>query len=278
MATVTGLTAQRMIAMEESTIIGGLVDGGGYLQLQTRGGTKVNAGLVKGKDATALLEVLQSDTATLTLTGLGTPVSPWKIRVDVKPEFGQLRLTSMADASPTSTNHAFQVGPSDGTNLIIDGNEIMSRNNGVGSWLGLNADGGDIGLGNSSSTVDIPGRLNRGDNTVLWSGAQYMQDGQTAPLSQNVSEQTTGIILCWSRYSGGAIAGDNKVYHTVPKHHQKTANGLGIQCLIQTGSVGAGTIGLTAKYVYVNNNSVIGNVDNNKGAANNFVLTAVLGF
>lgn len=278
MATVTGLTAQRMIAMEESTIIGGLVDGNGYLQLQTRGGTKVNAGLVKGKDATALLEVLQSDTATLTLTGAGTPTSPWKLRVDVKPTFDKLRLTGTGDASLSSTNHAFQIGPDNGGNIIIDGNEIMSRNNGGTDHLGLNWEGGNVGLGNSSSTIDIPGRLNRGDNTVLWSGAQYMQDGQTAPLSEKVSEQTTGIILCWSRYTAGAIQGHNKVYHTIPKHHQKTANGLGIQCPMYVGSIGSNDLRLTAKYVYVNDTSVIGNVDNNKGEANWFVLTAVLGF
>lgn len=278
MASVTGLTAERMITMEQSTIIGGLVDGGGYLQLQTRGGTKVNAGLVKGKDATALLEVLQSDTATLTLTGLGTPVSPWKIRVDVNPTFDKVRLTSGSDASLTSTNHAFQIGGDTGLNIIMDENEIVARNNGAVSTLGINWDGGNIGLGHPSATVTLPGRLDRGDNKVLWTGANYMTGGHTAVLSETVSEQTTGIILCWSRYSSGAVQGHNKVYHTIPRHHQKTANGLGIQCPMFTGGMGTNDIKLIAKYIYVNNTSVIGNDDNNKNGAELFVLTAVLGF
>ncbi|QIN94351.1 minor tail protein [Arthrobacter phage Abba] len=43
-----------------------------------------------------------------------------------------LRLTGTGDASASSTAHAFQIGPDSGANLIIDNNEIMARNNGVG--------------------------------------------------------------------------------------------------------------------------------------------------
>lgn len=40
----------------------------------------------------------------------------------------RIRLTSTSDVSPTSTNHALQIGPDDGQNLILDQNEIMVRN------------------------------------------------------------------------------------------------------------------------------------------------------
>lgn len=45
------------------------------------------------------------------------------------------------DASPTSTDHPFQIGAYDAQNLIIDNNEIISRNNGVAQdlYLGANA-------------------------------------------------------------------------------------------------------------------------------------------
>ena len=47
MATVTGLTAERMIAMEAATVIDGEVIGDN-LHLTTRGGTDINAGNVRG--------------------------------------------------------------------------------------------------------------------------------------------------------------------------------------------------------------------------------------
>lgn len=42
-----------------------------------------------------------------------------------------LRLTSAGDITPTSTNHAFQVGDDTSLNVAIDTNEIACRNNGV---------------------------------------------------------------------------------------------------------------------------------------------------
>ena len=49
MATVTGLTAQRMLEIEASAIIGGAVDLNGHLQLETHGGQTMDAGLVRGE-------------------------------------------------------------------------------------------------------------------------------------------------------------------------------------------------------------------------------------
>lgn len=45
----------------------------------------------------------------------------------------RLRLTATDDASDSSTLHALQIGPTAGVNLVLDGNEIKSRNNGVAS-------------------------------------------------------------------------------------------------------------------------------------------------
>ena len=44
---------------------------------------------------------------------------------------GKVRLTNVGDASAGSTGHAFQIGPDNGFNTIIDNNEIIFRNNGV---------------------------------------------------------------------------------------------------------------------------------------------------
>lgn len=49
----------------------------------------------------------------------------------------RVRITATTDASETSTGHGLQIGPSSGVNLILDGNEIIFRNNGALSSINL---------------------------------------------------------------------------------------------------------------------------------------------
>jgi microcystin-dependent protein len=70
-----------------------------------------------------------------------------------------LRLTSTSEANLSSTDHAFQVGATNSTNLAMDRNEIQARNNGFAASLSLNEDGGNITLGAASSTVTVNGTL-----------------------------------------------------------------------------------------------------------------------
>lgn len=69
------------------------------------------------------------------------------------------RITSTADVSITSTSHALQIGPTSATNMRFDQNEIMVVNNGATATLAIQADGGDVSLGNSASDTTIPGRI-----------------------------------------------------------------------------------------------------------------------
>jgi hypothetical protein len=80
-----------------------------------------------------------------------------------------IRLTSTFDASPVSTQHAFQIGSSTGQRLIMDNFEIASFNGGVGGLLALNNDGGTVRIGNSSSEIQISGHLS-GSN-MAWTMA-----------------------------------------------------------------------------------------------------------
>lgn len=84
MATVTGYTAEEMDRIARETVTSGQVDSSGHLILGTRGGVEFDAGLVKGRDATPLLSVLDSDSVDLVLTGLGTAESPWNLTAEVK--------------------------------------------------------------------------------------------------------------------------------------------------------------------------------------------------
>ena len=69
----------------------------------------------------------------------------------------RLRLTATDDAALASTLHAFQVGPTAGANIIMDGNETMARNNGAASTYFINVEGGNIQLGNTSSILTLTG-------------------------------------------------------------------------------------------------------------------------
>jgi hypothetical protein len=70
-----------------------------------------------------------------------------------------LKLTSGGDASLSSTAHVLQLGPTSGTNMALDGNEIMARNNGAASSLIFQNDGGNISACSGGGTTTFGGNL-----------------------------------------------------------------------------------------------------------------------
>lgn len=111
----------------------------------------------------------------------------------------RIRLTSTTDASPTSTDHAFQIGPDNGANLIVDGNEIMARSNGAASALTLtsprsSAESEDLATAPAGAYVTkaYTSSLTAGGlasvaavaNTVV---SQTVSFGQTFPAAPNVT-------------------------------------------------------------------------------------------
>ena len=86
------------------------------------------------------------------------------------------RLTSATDVDLTSTGHAFQIGPSNGANLRMDANEIMALNDGVGVFLGLNIEGGEVAIGKLGGSQDI-----ELFGQVVINGSDFVASG-TAPL------------------------------------------------------------------------------------------------
>ena len=105
-----------------------------------------------------------------------------------------------------------------------------------------------------------------GENKVLWSGALFMDASHTARLSEKVSEQLTGIVLVWSYYTNGAA--QKYGWHTtfIPKAMVQLHNGVGWDIeLRRTKNATFGT-----KYVYVNDDRIVGHADNvATGTANN---------
>lgn len=185
MATVTGLTAERMLQVEAQTVVDGEVVGD-HLILTKHDGTTIDAGDVRGPQGTSMItprlvgDLPSAYTFGVTAftfgaenpgwpVGLGTVFSyieniargfqivtekasgatsnMW-IRIVGQDAWGpwmklagtdtagnmtvpRIRLSVTSDASETSTDHPFQIGPTTGINLIIDDNEILGRNNGA---------------------------------------------------------------------------------------------------------------------------------------------------
>jgi hypothetical protein len=80
-------------------------------------------------------------------TGLRLYNSAGSNTVEISSSSEYLRLFGTGDVSTTSTTHAFQVGATSGSNLIIDNNEVMARDNGGLGQLLLNFEGGRVWLG-----------------------------------------------------------------------------------------------------------------------------------
>ena len=87
----------------------------------------------------------------------------------------KIRLSPAPDISPTSdpNNAALAIGE-DGGYLMVDGNQIQAAKlDGTRqeSWLGINNEGGNVGIGNADSEVTIGGRYPPRMSRALISGS-----------------------------------------------------------------------------------------------------------
>jgi hypothetical protein len=87
--------------------------------------------------------------------GIGELNPSDKLRVVGTTSTSKLRITDTDDVTLASTTHPFQIGPTSGVNMAIDGNEIMARNNGANSPLYLQALGGQFTVGNVNFPASI---------------------------------------------------------------------------------------------------------------------------
>ena len=105
-----------------------------------------------------------------------------------------------------------------------------------------------------------------GVNKVLWSGAIYMTESQTATLSEAISAQPNGIVLVWSYYSNGSAQDSRWSSYFIPKGAVRLhPNELHV----------CGHIGQTlhmAKWVLISDTSIRGSGSNN---GSNFTMDGV---
>lgn len=104
--------------------------------------------------------------------------------------------------------------------------------------------------------------------------ALYMTKDQYVNLDKNITDLSHGIVIVWSEYQNGIAQNYGWCYTFVPKFHVLNGEGQGINC--QVGNYNFDMQG--TKYVYVYNNKIVGNADNNlKGGSSRYVLRYVLG-
>ena len=155
--------------------------------------------------------------------GVATSDSPTfaGLTVDTEAQADNIRLTSTTDASLSSTDHAFQVGADASTNVCIDTNEIIARNNGSTSQLNLNVSGGDIKMGNSDTTVQIIGDIEVEDGSASALPFRFADDTDTGLY--RVSSGVIGVALNGSLHAQFEGFLSNSSTHTVQTREKADA-------------------------------------------------------
>ena len=110
----------------------------------------------------------------------------------------KIRIANTSDASLSSTDHAIQIGTTSGQNLIIDNNEVNSRNNGAAATLNLQVDGGTVTVGAATSAnLTVSGTL--GTSSLFEN--KFANSNVAAP---STSDHTAGTRQVY--YDGSATA------------------------------------------------------------------------
>jgi len=106
----------------------------------------------------------------------------------------KLHIPNGPDATLVNGTGMIQLGRSSAYNLVMDNNEIMARNNGFSSTLGLNLDGGDVhfGRGATPSNIEVRGGIR---STSLQTGSP-----------QNVTVDAEGNLMTGPVYKIGDAA------------------------------------------------------------------------
>ena len=118
-------------------------------------------------------------------------------------------------------------------------------------------------------------------NNILWSGAYYMNGNQTVTLSDQVSNQASGIVLVFSTYASGAAVDANFTEFFIPKAIVAQKPGGGHSFIMAKSLFDA----IATKYLYINDGSIAGHANNTlTGSANGityannaYVLRYVIG-
>lgn len=109
------------------------------------------------------------------------------------------------------------------------------------------------------------------EQKVLWTGAEYMSDKQTATLSEKMSDQKNGVVLIFSFFENDSAQNYSFVHFFVPKEFLKLHFGAGSQFTMTWNNI------ITEKYLYFNDGSIKGAAPNVNVNNKRFVMRYVIG-
>ena len=133
------------------------------------------------------------------VTTLGTVEASKAVVVDSDKDISGFRVlttqknyvTATDDVSASSTAHPFQIGSTSSTNIAMDGNEIMARNNGSISTLKINDGALEVG----SSDITLSGNIELGhasDTTIARASSGVVTiEGNTVLTTGNSDTPST---------------------------------------------------------------------------------------
>lgn len=124
-------------------------------------------------------------------------------------QISRLRLAATNDVSLSSTLHALQIGPSTGTNLRIDNNEIEAVINGARAPLYLNNDAGsvvspemrvgwstDSGNRTTASTTPVNAGITA-EVAFVWPTSDTVRIEFSSRLNNNATAAADAAVLGW---------------------------------------------------------------------------------
>ena len=174
---------------------------GRRLHVKAFNDTDMNIRLEEGGTGTEFFDIGIDNSGDLNIvndnneTALSILNSNGNVGIRTSSPVTSLQINSTADAS-LSSHGAMVLGATNSTNIVMDNNEIIARNNGLVSTLYVNKDGGNVILGKNSSKIGIGTTSiysTRAINT--WTGA-YLTTGGTwtnsssRELKENIIELT----------------------------------------------------------------------------------------
>jgi len=126
-----------------------------------------------------------------------SPSSSYALDVNGDIVCDKIVIEGTADASLSSTTHAFQVGPSSGVNTRLDGNEIMTISNGNTSTLYMQNDGGNVSFAGDVLVADQIMHVGDTNTYMQFHAADQFRvvTGGTERLEVNNSAVTVAGVL-----------------------------------------------------------------------------------
>jgi hypothetical protein len=158
----------------------------------------------------------------------------------------------MATTTDGTTLNAFQ--PANQNNNLVIGYGGYENN------IGATHIYGDTIRLYTNNDIEINGKV-LGANKVLWQGRYYMTASHTINLSDNISNQLSGIVLVFSRYDveGNVELNEHFSYHFYPKQMVALHEGNGSIFNMSTSNETFSA----SKYLYISDKSISGHENNN---------------